>query len=133
MAERCGVAVRSQRNYELGERSPDVEYLAAVAALGVNLLYLVTGEGNNRASSLDEAEQALLASYRRCKPVARIELLQKAAVLAAGLSEQEADRPGGKVGNIGAGSMVMTNLGDGNVQIGGAKEMRRPLGVKKDK
>ena len=34
----------AQENYEKGERFPDAAYLAAVAAHGANVLYVVTGE-----------------------------------------------------------------------------------------
>jgi len=44
MAERCGIVVRSQRNYESGERSPDATYLAALAAIGADVTYVLTGE-----------------------------------------------------------------------------------------
>lgn len=39
----AGVAKTSQFNYEKGDRSPDAEYLAAVAQRGVDILYVVTG------------------------------------------------------------------------------------------
>ncbi|MNJ44626.1 transcriptional repressor DicA [compost metagenome] len=40
----AGVAKTSQFNYEKGDRSPDAEYLAAIAEKGVDVLYVVTGE-----------------------------------------------------------------------------------------
>lgn len=43
LAERCSVTMRSQRNYEKGERQPDALYLEAVARAGVDVLYVVTG------------------------------------------------------------------------------------------
>lgn len=43
LADRVGIALRSQQNYEKGDRSPDANYLAAVAAAGVDVLYLLTG------------------------------------------------------------------------------------------
>jgi len=43
LAEKCGISARSQRNYESGERSPDADYLAAIAAAGFDVLYLLTG------------------------------------------------------------------------------------------
>ena len=38
-----GVQRRAQSGYESGERSPDATYLAGVAALGVDVSYVVTG------------------------------------------------------------------------------------------
>jgi transcriptional regulator with XRE-family HTH domain len=40
----AGVAKTSQFNYEKGDRSPDADYLAAVAAEGVDILYVVIGQ-----------------------------------------------------------------------------------------
>ena len=44
LAERCGITARSQRNYESGERLPDAAYLAAIAAAGADVLYILTGQ-----------------------------------------------------------------------------------------
>ena len=43
MAEAGGVGLNSQSNYENGHRSPDAAYLERIAALGVDIAYLVTG------------------------------------------------------------------------------------------
>lgn len=43
LAELAGVQKRAQVNYESGERSPAADYLAAVAAAGIDVLYLLTG------------------------------------------------------------------------------------------
>lgn len=40
----AGVAKTSQFNYEKGDRSPDADYLAAVAERGVDILYVVVGQ-----------------------------------------------------------------------------------------
>lgn len=44
LADLCGVTMRSQRNYEKGERQPDAAYLAAMAAARIDMLYVVTGQ-----------------------------------------------------------------------------------------
>lgn len=49
LAELCNVSARSQRNYESGERSPDAEYLGALAAAGADVLYVLTGARGSRA------------------------------------------------------------------------------------
>jgi len=65
LAELCGVTMRSQRNYEKGERQPDAAYLAAIAAAGADVLYILTGQ---RAfappPALKPDEAALLDNYR---------------------------------------------------------------------
>ena len=51
LAERCGITARSQRNYESGERLPDAGYLAAIAAAGADVLYILTGQRTGGASA----------------------------------------------------------------------------------
>jgi transcriptional regulator with XRE-family HTH domain len=43
MAEAGGVGLNSQSNYENGHRSPDAAYLERIAAIGVDVTYLLTG------------------------------------------------------------------------------------------
>lgn len=50
----------AQLRYEKGERAPDTDYLAAIAGLGIDVGYVVTGE----ASSLQPDEAELLRKYR---------------------------------------------------------------------
>jgi transcriptional regulator with XRE-family HTH domain len=57
-----GVGKLAQLNYEKGERSPDAAYLAAIAFVGVDVSYVLTGERVTAAMTPDEA--ALLAAYR---------------------------------------------------------------------
>lgn len=40
----CGVTKNSQINYETDRRSPDAGYLMAAASLGVDILYVLTGQ-----------------------------------------------------------------------------------------
>ncbi|AOJ94344.1 helix-turn-helix domain-containing protein [Burkholderia multivorans] len=39
-----GLGKQAQLNYESGTRSPDANYLAALAKIGVDVLYVITGE-----------------------------------------------------------------------------------------
>lgn len=57
-------------NYEKGERSPDADYLAAVASVGVDVLCVVTGKRSGSAS-LSRAESELLTKLRRDSPFLR--------------------------------------------------------------
>lgn len=43
LAQRVGISMRTQRNYETGTRVPDASYLAAVGKLGVDVGLVVTG------------------------------------------------------------------------------------------
>lgn len=65
MADRCGIAARSQRNYESGERLPDAAYLAAAAAAGADIRYIVTGQRDGPAPVVLTAEEQLLLGYFR--------------------------------------------------------------------
>lgn len=78
LADACGISARSQRNYESGERSPDAAYLAAIAALGADVLFVLTGQ---RASGMSQSmsmgpqlrpdQAALLDNYEHSDEVAR--------------------------------------------------------------
>ncbi|MDR6500223.1 transcriptional regulator with XRE-family HTH domain [Burkholderia ambifaria] len=57
-----GIAKDAQLNYENGSRRPDSTYLEAIAAHGVDVAYLLTGQRNE--SSLSADEEVLLAGYR---------------------------------------------------------------------
>jgi len=58
-----GVSKDSQLNYENGSRSPDAEYLMAVAAAGVDIAFVLTGN-RSLPSSLTPEERALLDNYK---------------------------------------------------------------------
>ncbi|WGW43511.1 helix-turn-helix transcriptional regulator [Pseudomonas aeruginosa] len=65
-AEQCGVTKNTQLAYEKGERSPDANYLAAAAAAGVDVQYVVTGERRPQPAGSISAEEAdLLDRFRQ--------------------------------------------------------------------
>jgi transcriptional regulator with XRE-family HTH domain len=57
-----GVAPKTQRFYESDARKPDTGYLEHFAALGADVLYILTGRRDESSLSPDEA--ALLDNYR---------------------------------------------------------------------
>lgn len=57
-----GVAPKTQRFYESGERSPDVAYLTAFAVKGADLLYVL--QGMRSAETLSDEEARLLTAWR---------------------------------------------------------------------
>lgn len=78
-----GVKANAQGNYEKGDRSPDAAYLAAVAAHGVDVLYVVTGERTPEAAdSITAAEAKVLECYRALPAADQGVLERTAAVLA---------------------------------------------------
>jgi len=64
-----GVGKTTQINYEKDAGSPDGRYLAAVAAAGVDVLYVVTGERKPQPADSVTAEEAdLLDRFRQLPP-----------------------------------------------------------------
>lgn len=110
LADACGITIRSQRNYEKGERAPDSDYLSAFAEVGGDVLFVLTGNPQSTNLAVDPAEQVLLDSYRRCSAPAKQTLIQTAALLSAGLSQPATPAAAAK--------QVMKNNGSGSVQIG---------------
>lgn len=78
-----GVNRNTQGAYEKDERSPDVKYLAALAAHGVDVLYVVTGERVPMKSDCLTVEEAeLLLAYRVMGEADRQALARVAGALA---------------------------------------------------
>lgn len=61
-----GVQKRAQIHYEKGERNPDSAYLSAIAAMGADVLYVLTGQRSQpvAAPALTKEEEALLDNYK---------------------------------------------------------------------
>ncbi len=60
-----GVEANAQGKYESGDRAPKADYLAAVAAKGVDVLYVLTGTPTPiPVDNLSVAEEKVLGSYR---------------------------------------------------------------------
>ena len=111
----AGTTKQTLFSWETGKTAPDGFQLAAFAAAGVDVLYVITGERGGSNLAHDAAEQVLLDSYRRCKPEARTHLIQAAALLSAGIAPAgkppKATTQSVKVGNL-------TSTHDGAVQVG---------------
>ncbi len=63
VAVHAGVSKTTQFNYEKGDRQPDATYLAAIAELGMDINYLITGSRSLNLE-LSTEETALLDNYR---------------------------------------------------------------------
>lgn len=60
-----GVEANAQGKYESGDRAPKADYLAAVSAKGVDVLYVLTGKVTPiPLDNLSLAEERVLVSYR---------------------------------------------------------------------
>ena len=112
----AGVTVTAQLNYEKGTRNPDTAYLERLAAHGVDVVYLLTGERIPRgAAALSEAEAALIARYRSGSAVLRGSLQEVGQGPASGGNTVTI---GGDVGQQVAGDQSVTapmkfNVGKG--------------------
>ncbi|MCE5979320.1 helix-turn-helix domain-containing protein [Pseudomonas sp. JR33AA] len=63
-----GVEPNAQGKYESGERTPRLDYLAALAARGVDALYVLSGLRTPAArEGLNTDESALLAAFRQLR------------------------------------------------------------------
>lgn len=82
MADAGGVSLRSQQNYEAGLRSPDSDYLAAIAAAGADVLHILTGQRSASASATKPDEAALLKKYRAAPQSGKDALQKTGAALA---------------------------------------------------
>lgn len=65
-AEACGVSRGGLLKWEKGEASPNAAALAAMSAMGVDVLYVVTGQRAGEAeTTLAPAERELLQAWRQ--------------------------------------------------------------------
>ncbi|MFT4509855.1 helix-turn-helix domain-containing protein [Caballeronia sp. 15711] len=86
-----GVQKQAQFTYEKGLRYPDASYLAGIAEVGVDVLYLLTGRTSDPATLvLDPDEERLLAGYRELKSREKRGVLGLVAAI-IGAPEGEAD------------------------------------------
>lgn len=58
---RTGVGKNTQVNYESGVSYPDAEYLAVIDAMGIDVMYLLTGDRS--VGALDDEVQNLVDAY----------------------------------------------------------------------
>lgn len=113
IAERCGITARSQRNYESGERLPDAGYLAAIAAAGADVLYILTGQhagGVKQAPALTAEEETMLGYFRDASK----EVRRAALGALLGASAQTTSHVGGTHSQHSSGPGAMHIGGIGN-------------------
>lgn len=113
-----GLASASKRtviDWEKGVSSPTAVQLAAIAAAGADVLYVVTGQRSQNAAEVDllpSDERVLVDTYRSCNAEARRNLIQTAALLSAGMPGAPARKAPGQ------GDLHQQNTGSNNIQIG---------------
>lgn len=102
LAALAGTTKNSQLNYEKGNVCPNAVYLAAIAAAGVDVQYVLTGQ-RSAEPVLTPEEKAVLAAWQKASQAVRAAAL---AALQAGADAQKPARqivggdvhtePGGK-------------------------------------
>ena len=91
MAERLGIHINSQLDYEKGRLPAFVGYLERIADLGVDVQYVLTGQRNSEPV-LTPKERLLLAAWKAASPELQTAVL---AVLATGKSDMGGVNVGG--------------------------------------
>jgi transcriptional regulator with XRE-family HTH domain len=76
-----GLTRRTQTHYETDGRPPDTSYLRALAGIGVDVVYVLTGETSINTLSIEESE--VLSGYRQLNEAGKA-MVQ--AVIASGVN-----------------------------------------------
>lgn len=84
IAKQTGIARATVYNW-MEKGNVPMDKLALLETAGADVNYILTGQRTEGTAS-DPAEQVLLGSYRRCKPDAKANLIQMAALLSAGVA-----------------------------------------------
>lgn len=86
-SERSGINYRSVQNYMRGDREPNSEAYLKFAQLGININWLLTGEGemfiSTTESTLSRQEQKLLEDYRESNEQGKEAIEKTAKALSA--------------------------------------------------
>lgn len=110
MAQIGGVSAASQSSYEKGKQLPGAAYLAAIAAAGVDVQYVLTGQ-RSAEPVLTPEEKAVLAAWQKASQAVR------AAALAALQAGADAKKPARQIvgGDVhtepGGKTIIAENIG----------------------
>ncbi len=108
----------SQLNWEKGTAFPNAAVLAAWSKIGVDVLYIVTGERSvDIEKSLAADEEVLLNAYRAAPVAVRNGAL--AVLLSGGQAPEGVDTSKDRKGRSAPKKLTQTNLGHGGINIGG--------------
>jgi transcriptional regulator with XRE-family HTH domain len=120
LAAEIGIAKKSQTNYELGHSAPNAEYLAAVAGLGMDVLYVLTG---NPSPTLQGDELELLRRYRSAPAAVRVAVMAGLGAVVVGVTNGSPAITGGEQGQVVMGSQ--TNHAPQTFNVGGKKGTKK--------
>ncbi|VVD78160.1 transcriptional regulator [Pandoraea fibrosis] len=113
-----GVKRDAQQNYENGTRRPDSLYLESIVELGVDVMYLLTGQRNASSISPDEAD--LVRRYREASDAVRAAALGALIGGAAPAKVQQNFHSGVKIGQHVAGDITVPQT----IHVGGSKKKK---------
>lgn len=111
LAALAGTTKNSQLNYEKGNVCPNAVYLAAIAAAGVDVQYVLTGQ-RSAEPVLTPEEKAVLAAWQKASQAVR------AAALAALQAGADAKKPARQIigGDVhtepGGKTIIAENIGN---------------------
>lgn len=95
MAELGGVVGSAYTNYINGDRAPDAEFLAAIAAAGADVQYILTGVHSSAVAEqpigyvLNPREAALVDNYRHIADEGDKRIVERTAQLAVTATDEK--------------------------------------------
>lgn len=101
MAELGGVKLRTYANYASGDRVPDAAFLAAIAAAGADVQYILTGRPGVPAMSAEQERAGYVVQVLSPAEAAALEALRGSGALRALLG---VDAQNGQIGRFDAPS-----------------------------
>lgn len=113
-----GVSLGTQSAYESAKTSPDLRYMAAIASVGADVLYVLTGKPSSPLLQGDEAE--LLRRYRLAIPEVRVAVLGALGVMATAAAGRVLIS-GGEQGQVVAGD---AHQNDVSFTVGGGRRRK---------
>lgn len=120
LAERCGLTKRAQVNFEKeeGEQLPGGAYLLAATTLGIDVLYVLTGERNG--ISADEAQ--VLSAYRVASPEIKLAVSAVLGAVVKASGRHKFVMHANEVGQALSGDISQPGL---TINLGGKKAQKK--------
>lgn len=132
LAQRVGITRKSQQRYEAGESSPDIAYLHAIEAVGLDSQYILNGHRSSESGvAASVVKKAAIAAFDMVKTSGlKVSAEQFAQMLVAFFPTEKisSENNEGSVKRHTPGTRVdnsMTATGVGIVQVGGRVSMPR--------
>lgn len=93
LALAAGVSKKTQGLYERDERSPNADYLLAIQAIGIDVMYVLTGQRMPRpVEGLSERESVVLDNFRSLPEEDRVSVQRLTNALAESAARYSVDK-----------------------------------------